>query len=87
MMAVGLVPEKRPDAKKRKWSAERVLECLRLRHQEGKPMHYTPMHTDDNPLLCAAKKYFGNLGNALVAAGIKPEQRKPGRPVKKDGRA
>ena len=58
MIAVGLVPERRPDARKRKWSPQRVLECLRFRHQEGKSMHYTPMHAEDNPLLCAAKKYF-----------------------------
>ena len=48
-------------------------------------MHYKPMHADDNSLLCAAKAYFGNLGNALAAAGIEPEQGKPGRPAKKDG--
>ena len=87
MSAVGLVPEKRPDARKRKWSPQRVIECLQLRHQEGKPMHYKPMHADDNSLLCAAKAYFGNLGNALAAAGIEVEQRKLGRPAKKDGGA
>ena len=50
-------------------------------------MHYKPMHADDNSLLCAATAYFGNLGNALAAAGIEPEQGKPQRRAKKDGGA
>ena len=83
MIAVGLLPETKPPARKRKWNPQRIIESIRLRHREGKPMHYKAMHVDANSLLCAAKKYFGNLRNALAAAGIETEQRSPGRPVKK----
>jgi hypothetical protein len=46
-------------------------------------MHYKAMHLDANPLLCAAKNYFGNLRTALAAAGIEVEQRAPRRPPEK----
>jgi hypothetical protein len=85
MIAVGLLPETKPRARKQKWTPQRVITGIRLRHQEGKPMHYMAMHVDANPLLCAAKKYFGNWQNALAAAGIETAQRLPGRPRKKGG--
>lgn len=83
MIALRLIPETKPVVRKRKWSPERVIEGIRLRHLEGKPMHYMAMHVEANPLLCAAKSYFGNWQNALAAAGIEVEQPPHGRPAKK----
>jgi hypothetical protein len=77
MIAVELIPETKPPTRKTKWTPQRIIECLRLRRQEGKPLHYMALHVDDNPLLCAAKYHFGNWQKALAAAGIETEQPRP----------
>ena len=84
MIAVGLFPETKPPARKRKWNPQRIIESIRLRHQEGKPMHYKAVHVDANSLLCAAKYHFGNWQNALAAAGIEAEQPAHGSPAMKN---
>jgi hypothetical protein len=74
-----LIPKTELARRKRKWDSQRVLESIRLRHQEGKPLNFTAVHADFNGLICAARHYFGSWPNALAAAGIDPEQTPRGR--------
>ena len=37
-----------PISPKGKWSPQQIIECIRLRHQEGKPVHYNAVHVDAN---------------------------------------
>lgn len=84
MIAVNSIPETKPPTRKTKWNPQRIIACIRIRHQEDKPLHYMALHVDDNPLLCAAKYYFGNWQKALAEAGIEVDQGSRGRPAKKD---
>jgi hypothetical protein len=83
MIAVDVIPETKPPTRKGKWNPQRIIDCLRPRHQEGKPMHYMALRVDNNSLLCAATYYFGNWHKALAAAGIEVEPST--RAVKKGG--
>ena len=38
MIVVDVALELKPPTTKWKWSPERIIECIRLRHQEGKPV-------------------------------------------------
>jgi hypothetical protein len=82
MIALELISDTNPPVRSRKWDSQRVLESIRLRHREGKPLHYKAIHVDANPLICAARHYFGSWRNALAAAGVEPEQPARGRPAK-----
>ena len=59
----------------RKWTRERVLEAIRLRHRQGPPL--AKVWQDDMGLLDAATKHFGSWRKALLAAGLQaaPRQR------------
>ncbi|MEX2112842.1 MAG: hypothetical protein WD845_06620 [Pirellulales bacterium] len=56
----------------RRWSAQRVLDDLRLQYRHGQ-FH---IRVADKVLADAAARYFGSLNNALEAAGLPP---RPGR--------
>ena len=70
MIAIDVIPETNPPTTKEKWTPQRIIECIRVRHQEGKHVNYRAVHVDANPLLCAAKYHFGSWRNAVAAAGI-----------------
>jgi hypothetical protein len=62
----------RPPRIKRKWDQQRIIDHIRRRQQEGKPMHYKAIRRDDGGLLNAARRHFGGWNQALTAAGIAP---------------
>jgi hypothetical protein len=53
----------------RVWSPKRVIEAIQDRHVRGVPIQHANWK-GDRPLAQAAKRYFGNWYNALVAAGL-----------------
>ena len=59
---------------KRFWSREELLTRLKARKQEGKPMNSSAVAKDDQRLIGNSKKYFGTYDNALVAAGMNPDE-------------
>lgn len=76
LVAAGIVSEATPAAHKRKWDRQRVIAGIQSRRQEGKPMRYKAVHRDNDPLVCAARRYFGSWVNAMTAAGLSPERRR-----------
>jgi hypothetical protein len=79
LVAAGLVEETQPPVPNQKWDRQRVIAAIRSRHREGKPMRSTDVRRDDNPLVCAAHRYFGTWAIALAAAGLGPQGRQRGR--------
>jgi hypothetical protein len=59
---------------KKSWDSQQVIDRIRKRQEEGKPLHYTAVNTDDSTLTSAARRYFGNWSNVLTAAGVDPQQ-------------
>jgi len=84
MIAIDVIPETNPPTTKGKWTPQRIIECIRVRHQEGKHVNYRAVHVDANPLLCAAKYHFGSWRNAVAAAGIGVGRVGRGRPGKEE---
>lgn len=57
-----------------KWTAEAVLEAIRQRHAEKKPLNYMAVVAEDEPLSGAARRYFGSWRKAIEAAGLDYDQ-------------
>lgn len=77
LVAAGVVAEKKPYRRQRKWSQQSVIEHIRHRQQEDKPVTAGAVGKDDGGLLWAATKYFGGWNQALAAAaaGATPKSR------------
>ena len=56
------------------WNPQRIIEHIRHRQQEGKPLHEQEVERDAGGLLRAAREYSGSWSNALTAAGLDPAQ-------------
>jgi hypothetical protein len=57
-----------------RWSNEGVLEAILARLREQKRMNSTAVCKDDNSLYRAAKRRYGGWHNALLAAGLNPDE-------------
>lgn len=53
------------------WNREKIIADIQERHRSGKPCNYQSARVDDQALVSAARRYFGNWRTALTAAGIK----------------
>ncbi|MEI8376837.1 MAG: hypothetical protein WCJ35_28825 [Planctomycetota bacterium] len=68
VVAAGLKPHCRSE-----WTAQRVIEALQAWRQERSST--STVWREDKKLYFAAKYHFGNLGKALLAAGVPPNRR------------
>jgi hypothetical protein len=66
------VPEcRRPS---QRWSDEQVLQTILARLGEHRMLNATTVHNDDSRLYWAAKGCYGSWRNALLAAGLNPDE-------------
>jgi len=66
------VPEcRRPS---QRWSDEQVLQAILARLGEHRMLNATTVHEDDSRLYWAAKGWYGSWRNALLAAGLNPDE-------------
>jgi hypothetical protein len=79
LVAAGILSESQCIVRPQKWDKQRVIQCIQIRQQEGKPLHNSGVQRDDARLVLAARRYFGSWNDALTAAGVGPQRRKPGR--------
>jgi hypothetical protein len=75
LVAAGLPAESQRFVRRPKWDEQRVLDAIRVRKQDGKPLHYRGVYTDNCGLYRAAIRYFGGWKQALAAAGVGPVKR------------
>ena len=73
MVAIGLSDAE--TSLRKIWSTQRVIDAIRRRQSEGKPLDKKSMRQEDNALICAARKHFGSWQAALTAAGCKMADR------------
>ena len=87
LLAAGIVTEKAQAAAevhppvevhRPKWSRQRVLDAIRERHKEGKPLTCKSLRADNNALRRAAEQCFGSWGRAIAAAGLDAGNSGPG---------
>jgi hypothetical protein len=73
LIMAGITDNMPPSSRRKcKWSRERIIEQIRCRHQEGKPMNFSAVQKDQGSLLWAGLRLFGSWNNALAAAGVRP---------------
>jgi hypothetical protein len=66
---------------RRTWTKDAIIAAIQVRHSQQKPLNTGGLKRDDNALYRAARRYFGNWRNALIAAGLSPEvNRRAGKP-------
>lgn len=70
LLAAGLPLEVAKSRSKSRWSHERILEDIQLRHQQGKPLKCARVFEEDPALVNATHRLFGSWREALVAAGV-----------------
>ncbi len=58
---------------RRRWNKQIVLDSIRLRAEARKPLNYSAVVRDDEPLVGAARRVFGGWDQALAAASIDPQ--------------
>lgn len=69
---------------RQRWSKEKVIEKIRDRSERGLPLNSDAIVHGDEPLMGAARRYFGSWGNAMREAGFDPEvHRKVSEPTKR----
>jgi len=64
------------------WTPQRVLDAIRERQQDGKPISFIGTRDDDGALVAAARRHFGSWAEALKAAAVDPEAHAGERPAK-----
>jgi hypothetical protein len=57
-----------------RWSDQGVLQAIQTRLCEHRMMHSTAVYKDDIALYQAARRRHGNWSNALLAAGLNPDE-------------
>ena len=62
-----------PLPKRRRWTAQAVLDALKARHQQGLPMGR--IWKEDSGLCCAMKSHFGGMSAALKILGLSLNRR------------
>lgn len=70
MVAAGIPAEATPTEHKRKWDRQRIIDHIRRRQQEGRPLHHKAVRRDEGGLLHAAQRYFGGWSQALASAEV-----------------
>jgi hypothetical protein len=55
------------------WTREAVIAAIQTRLQQQKPLNASALSRDDASLYLAAKRRFSNWRNALIAAGLSPD--------------
>lgn len=58
--------------KPRRWSKRAVIDAIRARHADGRPLYSAAAERDSKALTTAARRYCGNWSLALKAAGFDP---------------
>lgn len=71
LAAAGLIPQDNVVAGGITWDKASVIEAIRRRHQEGKGITYNATQPEEPALVGAARRLFGNWGEALKEAGIR----------------
>ncbi len=63
------------------WTNEAIIAAIHARLRQQKPMNYCALYRQDRGLHNAGRRHFGNWHNALLAAGLNPDdyRRIPGR--------
>lgn len=56
------------------WNHDKVIQAIKERHKEGKPLSSKALQTTDQSLFCAARRRFGSWDGALAAAGLDPNK-------------
>ena len=75
LMAAGISPELYHASVGRKWNQQRVIAVIQERHRQKKPLTSSAVIRDYAGLFHAGRRYFGQWGKALEAAGITSEKR------------
>src|SRR5207249_605876 len=57
-----------------RWTDENVLQAILARLRGRRTVNATAVYKDDNGLYRAALRRFGNWRNALLAAGLNPDE-------------
>ena len=70
LIAAGIEPESHVGAGRQNWDQQRVIDSICRRREEGKSLRARDVERDDSSLRDAARRYFGNWGNAIRAAGV-----------------
>jgi hypothetical protein len=60
------------------WSREAIIAAIQVRLRQQKPLHASALYRDDSALYHAARRRFGNWSNALIAAGLSPDDHRRG---------
>lgn len=69
---------------RQRWSKEKVIERIQERSREGLALNSDAIVHEDEPLMGAARRYYGSWQNALVEAGFDPDaHRKEREPTKR----
>lgn len=58
----------------RRWSCEHIAKALHNRFQAGKLMHISSIRREDRCLYSAIRRYFGSWDQAMLFAGLNPEE-------------
>ena len=61
------------ERKQEQWTAERVIERIRERHENGQPLSVREILKEASRIHYAAKMFFGTWAKALRAAGLSPD--------------
>ncbi|MCF8567475.1 hypothetical protein LLE49_22405 [Alicyclobacillus tolerans] len=82
IQAAGLVLT-RVKKPRKKWTDERIVEAIRIRIQEEKPVNYKAVATEEEKLIVAGRRNFGSWKAALQAAGVTKQEVDRLRPPRK----
>lgn len=79
LLAAGIPPDKYVAAQNgRGVSPQQIIDYIQQRQQAGLSVGYASTYREQTSLISAARRHFGNWGNALAAAGVTPPR--SGRP-------
>jgi hypothetical protein len=71
--AAGVLPAREKPKPREKWSKASVIAAIQDRHERGLPL--ANVRKDNASLSNAAMRYFGGWREAMIAAGLQPQQR------------
>ena len=74
LIAAGIDPKIYHNYGRKEWDQQRVIACLRKRHQEGKSLKCADVSREHRSLVNAAHRYFGSWREAVRVARIELDQ-------------
>jgi hypothetical protein len=80
LVAAGIPTDVR--VRPRRWDKPLVIQAIKNRHHEGKPMGFNTTRADDGALVAAARRHWGSWTEALRAAAIETKKDVGESPVK-----